>query len=84
MAAGAPKTYIAMLSGFASLVVSALVLGLTGKQLLGGWQLVAVFGIIAVAIVVYYAFVFGRAFKLKGEIAREKKRLEIEAGKSIR
>jgi hypothetical protein len=49
-----------------------------------GWPLVWVFGIMGTAVVIYYCFVYRRAFKLKAEIAKEKKRLELAAGKSVR
>ena len=84
VAARAPKTYAAMIVGFSIFLISALVLAATGKQLFPGWPLVWVFGIMGTAVVIYYAFVSRRAFKLKAEIAKEKKRLELAAGKSVR
>ena len=67
-----------------SSLISALVLAATGKQLFPRWPLVWVFGIIGTAVVIYYSFVYRRAFKLKTEIAKEKKRLELAASKSVR
>jgi len=84
VAARAPKTYAGMIVGFSIFLISALVLAATGKQLFPGWPLVWVFGIMGTAVVIYYAFVYRRAFKLKAEIAKEKKRLELAAGKSVR
>ena len=84
VAARAPKTYAAMIVGFSIFLISALVLAATGKQLFPGWPLVWVFGIIGTGVVIYYSFVYRRAFKLKAEIAKEKKRLELAAGKSVR
>ena len=80
----APKTYAAMIAGLSIFLISALVLAATGKQLFPRWPLVWVFGIIGTAVVIYYSFVYRRAFKLKAEIAKEKKRLELTAGKSMR
>ena len=84
VAARAPKTYAAMIVGFWVFLISALVLAATGKQLFPGWPLVWVFGIMGTAVVIYYSLVYRRAFKLKVEIAKEKKRLELAAGKSVR
>lgn len=84
VAARAPRTYAAMIVGFSIFLISALVLAATGKQLFPRWPLVWAFGIIGTAVVIYYSFVCRRAFKLKAEIAKEKKRLELAAGKSVR
>jgi len=77
LAARAPKTYAAMIIGFLTFLVAVLLLAATGKQLFPGWPLVWVFGIIATAVLIYYSFVYRRAFKLKAEIAKEKKRLQF-------
>ena len=55
-----------------------------GKQLVPGWPLVWVFGVIATAVLIYYSFAYRRARNLKAEIAKEKKRLELGAGKLVR
>ena len=47
-------------------------------------EFVAIFGILASAIIVYFAFVFGRSARIKAEIAKEKKRLEVEVGRKVR
>ena len=77
LAARAPRTYAAMIIGFLVFLAAALLLAATGKQLFPGWPLVWVFGIIATAVLIYYSFVYRRAFKLKAEIAKEKKRLQF-------
>ena len=77
LAAQAPKTYLAMVIGFLVFLVVALLLAANGKQLFPGWPLVWLFGIIATALLIYYSFVYGRACKLKAEIAKEKKRLQF-------
>jgi hypothetical protein len=84
LAARAPKTYAAMMIGFLIFLVAALLLAANGKQLFPGWPLVWLFGIIAAAVLIYYSFVYWRACKLKADIAKEKKRLELGAGKSVR
>jgi hypothetical protein len=61
----------------------ALALAASGKQLFPGWPLVWASGIIATAVLIYYFFVYTRACKLKVEIAKEKKRLELAAGKLV-
>ena len=84
VAARAPKTHAAMIVGFSIFLVGALLLAANGKQLFPGWPLVRVFGILGTAVVIYYWLVYRRACKLKAEIVKEKKRLELAEGKSVR
>jgi hypothetical protein len=84
LALRAPKTYAALIIGFLIFLVAALLLAANGKQLFPGWPLVWLFGIIATAVLIYYSFVYRRACKLKAEIAKEKERLELAAGKLAR
>ena len=81
LAVRAPKSYAAMMIGFLIFVVVALLLAANGKQLFPGWPLVWVFGVIAIAVLVYYSFVYRRACKLKADIAKEKKRLQLGYGR---
>jgi len=83
LAARAPKTYAAVIVAFLIFIVAALVLAANGKQLFPGWPLVWVFGVIATAVLIYYSFAYRRSRNLKAEIAEEKKRLELAAGKSV-
>jgi uncharacterized integral membrane protein len=83
LAARAPKAYAAMIVGFSIFLVVALLLAANGKQLFPGWPLVWVFGVIAIAVLIYYFIVYMQACKLKAEIAKEKKRLELAAGKLV-
>jgi hypothetical protein len=83
LAARAPKTYAALIVGFLIFLITALVLAANGKQLFPGWPLVWTFGVIGAAVIIYYLFLYRRAFKLKAEIAKEKKRLEMAARKSM-
>ena len=80
LAARAPRTYAAMIIGFLIFLVGALLLAANGKQLFPGWPLVWVFGIIAIAVLIYCSVVYTRACKLKAEIAKEKKRLQFGDG----
>jgi hypothetical protein len=80
LAARAPKTYASIIVGFSIFLLVSLLLAATGKQLFPGWPLIWVFGIIAIAMLIYYSFVSWRACRLKAEIAKEKKRLEAAAG----
>jgi hypothetical protein len=84
LALRAPKTYAALIIGFLIFLVAALLLAANGKQLFPGWPLVWLFGIIATAVLIYYSFVYRRACKLKAEIAKEKERLKLAAGKLAR
>ena len=81
LATRAPRTYAAMIIGFLIFVVVALLLAATGKQLFPGWPLVWAFGIIAVAVLIYYSFVYRRTCKLKAKIAKEKERLQFGHGR---
>ena len=83
LAARAPKTYAVMMVGLSIFLVVTLLLAANGKQLFPGWPLVWTFGVIATAMLIYYLFVYIRACRLKVEIAKEKKRLELAAGKSV-
>jgi hypothetical protein len=83
LAARATKIYAALTVGFLIFLVTALVLAANGKQLFPGWPLVWTFGVIGAAVVIYYLFLYRRAFKLKVKIAKEKKRLEVAARKSM-
>jgi hypothetical protein len=73
-----------MIIGFLIFLVGALLLAANGKQLFPGWPLVWAFGIIAAAVLIYYSLIYRRACKLKAEIAKEKKRLELGPGKLAR
>jgi hypothetical protein len=77
LAARAPKTYATMIVGFLIFLVVTLLLAANGKQLFPRWPLVWAFGIIAIAVLIYHAVVYRRACKLKAEIAKEKKRLQL-------
>src|SRR5215469_1012708 len=79
LAARAPKTYTTMIVGFLIFLVVTLLLAANGKQLFPRWPLVWAFGIIAIAVLIYYSVVYRRACKLKAEIAKEKKRLQLAA-----
>ncbi len=81
---GLPASIAAMLSGSLTILAAAVVLIMTGVELLSGSQLVVIIGILATAIIVYFAFVFGRAAKIKARIDKEKKEFEVEAGKKVR
>jgi hypothetical protein len=84
LAARAPKTYAAMMVGFSIFLIAAFLLAANGKQLFPGWPLVWVFGVIATAVIIYYFFAYRRVRNLKAEIAKEKTRLELAAGKLVR
>lgn len=81
---GLPATFAVMLSGLMTLLGVAVVLVLTGETLLTGNQLVMIFGILATAVIIYFAFVFGRAARIKAQINKEKKEFEVAAGKMVR
>ena len=49
-----------------------------------GTHLVVIYAIIAFALVIYFAFVFGRVANLKAEITEKKKLLEMKAGDKVR
>lgn len=80
LAKGQTSTILVLLSGLTTLLASSVVLVLTSIPLLTGQQLVFIFGILSFSIIIYFAFVFGRAAKIRIEIENEKKKFEIEAG----
>lgn len=84
LAEGIRATFAAMLSaGFTFLaLIIVTVMGIT--PLLTGHQLVIIFGILAVAVILYFALVFGRAAKIKAQISKEKKEVQVELGKRVR
>jgi len=84
LAARAPKTYATIIVAFLIFIIMALFLAANGKQLFSGWPLVWAFGVIAIAVLIYYCFVYARTCKLKAQIAKEKKRLQLAAGKLVR
>ena len=49
--------------------------------ILGDWAYVAIIGILAVAFVIYYGFVFGRIVIIKFKLSDTEKQIEVEAGK---
>jgi hypothetical protein len=77
-AARAPKTYAALIVGFLIFIVTTLVLAANGKQLFPGWPLVWTFGVFGAGVIIYYLFLYRGAFKLRVEIAKEKKRLDAD------
>jgi DNA-binding Lrp family transcriptional regulator len=78
------KTAMAMVSGLVSLGVAAFVFVSRGPGFIDGWQLIVIFGIMAVALVIYYSFVFGRSAKLRAEISKTKKLIEVSSGENVR
>jgi hypothetical protein len=57
---------------------------LTGHEFLTGRHFLALIVIIATTFIIYYAYVFGRALKLKRKITAGKKVFEIEIGRDVR
>lgn len=55
-----------------------------GPGFLSGIHLVFIFAIMAAALVIYFAFVFGRTARVRAEINETKKLLEISAGEKVR
>lgn len=80
------KRYVpmAMLSGLISLVLAFIAFITTDREFLTGNQLIVIFIILAVALLIYYSFVFGRMIKIKADISKTKQKIEIEAGKGTR
>ena len=51
-----------------------------GDDFIRSTQYLFILGILITGLLVYFAFVFRRVIKLKGEISKTKKSLELEAG----
>lgn len=80
------KRYVPMdmLSGLISLVLVFIAFMTSDREFLTGNQLIVIFMILAVALLIYYSFVFGRMIKIKADISKTKQKIEIEAGKGTR
>ena len=72
-------TNAALVSGVLALV--AIGGALTATSVLSGVELLAAFGILGVVVIAFYAFVFGRALRLRAEGSREKAGIDLEIGK---
>ncbi len=85
---GLARGFITALAGMLGVVVTTLaalvpVLVLS-REWISGLHLVAIIGILATALVIYFAFVFGRAARIQAEISQTKKRLDVEVGRKVR
>ena len=85
--AGLGKGLIFSFGGFimiiALVVIALLAIIRTGIALLTGNHLVAIIGILFAFLLLYFAFVFGRVAKIRAEISKTKKQIEVEAGESV-
>jgi len=81
---GMHATYAAMASGGFTLLAALVAAVAFGVTVLTGGQLVTIFAILAIAIILFFALVFGRAAKVKAELSKEKQRLEVELGRTVR
>lgn len=81
---GRIKTNMAMISGLVTLFVALAAFLVAGSGFLSGNHLVIIFGMLIAALVIYYSFVFGRSAKVRMEISKTKKLLEISSGEKVR
>lgn len=51
---------------------------------MSGQQLVILFALMIFGLVIYFSFIFGRAAKLRLEITKTKKSLEVSSGDNVR
>jgi len=72
-------SYVALASG--ALAAITLFGVLWSTSMLSGIKLLAAIAILAVLLLAFYAFVFGRALRLKAEGSREKAGIDLEIGK---
>ena len=81
---GGFMTMGAFASGLATLGIGLYAFIQKGEGFLSGNHFVFIFLILAFSLVIYFSFVFGRQAKLKAEISKTKKLLEMSSGESVR
>ena len=77
----APLAIVAFLM---SLVIMLLGETLVKKTILSGSQFVTAVGIVVLGFVIFYSIVYGRVIKIRANISKKKKQLEIETGEKVR
>lgn len=71
-----------MALGAVSLTLAAVLLSLLlGVALFTGFEVRAAFAMVAVVLMVFFAFVFQRLFRLKAEASREKGAIDLDIGR---
>ncbi|HLF82604.1 MAG TPA: hypothetical protein VI837_00350 [Blastocatellia bacterium] len=73
-----------MISGILTLVIGIGGAVYVGRDVLSGTHIVIIFGILAASVVIYFSFVFGRAARLRAEITKTKKLIEVVSGDKVR
>jgi len=84
LAKGRTATIAVILSGLATLIIAVVPLIWRGKEFLSGTHIVIIFSVLAIAVVVYFSFVFGRTARIRAEISETRKMLDVASGKSVR
>ncbi|MCX5643536.1 MAG: hypothetical protein NTZ17_02450 [Phycisphaerae bacterium] len=84
MIKGQGATRMGVAGALVTTVLSFTAFFLTGKSLLTGTHLVIIVLIIAASLVIFSSFVFGRAARIRAEISKTKKSLEIVSGDKVR
>jgi hypothetical protein len=77
-------TYAAFASALATIGMGLYAFLQKGEGFLNGSHFIAIFLILAASLIIYFSFVFGRQAKLRAEISRTKKLLEVSSGESVR
>ncbi len=81
---GGFATVLAFLAGIMSLGAALYAFLKKGPGFISGNHLIVMFALMIGALIVYFSFVFGRAAKLKMDIRKQKKLLEISSGDNVR
>ena len=88
LATGRFSMGIGLVSAIATMLVALASIPLArashGQALFSGTELVVLFVVMIVAIVVYFAFVFGRVLRIRVELSDVERKISIEAGESTR
>jgi hypothetical protein len=74
----------ALVAGLLTLGASLFAFLKKGPGFLNGNQLVIIFGMMIAGLVIYFSFVFGRAARVKMEITKTKKAIEMSSGANVR
>jgi len=74
----------ALISGLATLAAALYAFVAVGPGFLSGDNLVFIFGMMIAALVIYFSFVFGRAAKIRMEVSKTKKLIELASAENVR
>ncbi len=81
---GGRAVNLAFVSGIITLAFGAITFITAGVAYLSGSQFIVIVLILALSLIIYFSFIFGRVARLRAEITKTKKSLEISSGDKVR